>query len=105
MIIKEELKVRVKYNIKINSKGERVKYPYYVITFPIEYSNMLKERKMLKSVIIVTDEEKIELNNAKMFSLEYYKREEEKIPYFSTVGRLRSPLRFQFISIELDSRN
>ncbi|BDC00285.1 hypothetical protein [Saccharolobus caldissimus] len=83
MIIKEELKVRVKYNVKVNSKGEKVKYPYYIVTFPIEYSDVLKEIKTLKNVTIVTDEEKIELNNVKMFSLEYYKKGEEKIPYFS----------------------
>nr|WP_020936634.1 hypothetical protein [Saccharolobus solfataricus]CDF66436.1 hypothetical plasmid protein [Saccharolobus solfataricus P2] len=83
MIIKEELKVRVKYNVKINSQGEKVKYPYYIVTFPIEYSNRLKERKILKNVTIVTDEEKIELSNVKIFSLEYYRKGEEKIPYFS----------------------
>ncbi|WP_061992197.1 hypothetical protein [Sulfolobus acidocaldarius] len=83
MIIKEELKVRVKYNVKINSQGEKVKYPYYIVTFPIEYSNILKERKILKNVTIVTNEEKIELSNVKIFSLEYYRKGEEKIPYFS----------------------
>ncbi|WP_016731956.1 hypothetical protein [Saccharolobus islandicus] len=84
MIIKEELKVRVKYNVKVNSKGERVKYPYYFVTFPIEYSKDL-ENKELKSLMIVSNEDKVELKNVKLFSMEYYKRGEEKVPYYSAV--------------------
>jgi hypothetical protein len=84
MIIKEELKVRVKYNVKVNSKGEKIKYPYYFVTFPIEYSKDF-ENKELKSLMIITDEDKFELNNVKLFSMEYYKKGDEKVPYYSAV--------------------
>jgi len=35
--------------------------------------------------MIITDEDKLELNNVKLFSIEYYKKGEEKVPYYSAV--------------------
>jgi hypothetical protein len=77
MIIREELKVRVKYNIKVNSKEERVKYTNYFVSFPIEYSKDL-ENKELKSLMIVSNEDKAELKKVKLFSMEYCKRMRRK---------------------------
>jgi hypoxanthine phosphoribosyltransferase len=35
--------------------------------------------------MIITDEDKLELNNVKLFSMKYYKKGEEKAPYYSVV--------------------
>ena len=35
--------------------------------------------------MIITDEDKFELNNVELFSIEHYKEGEKKVPYYSAI--------------------